>query len=119
MRKILSFIILICILSPSLLGQKKEKSDVLYPSYKGLVMCGYQGWHNTPTDGSERGWTHLGKGGVFRPGSCNIDLWPDVGEYKKTCKTSFIMADGSPVYVFSSYDESTVNLHFKWMKEYY
>ena len=87
MKKSLSIIFFISILSFSLFGQKKEKSEFRYPTYKGLVMCGYQGWHNTPTDGSERGWTHLGKRGVFQPGSCNIDLWPDVSDYKMTYKT--------------------------------
>ncbi len=39
-------------------------------------------------------------------------------EYEVKYKTPFKFADGSPAYVFSSYDESTVDLHFKWMKEY-
>lgn len=81
-------------------------------------MCGYQGWHNTPTDGSERGWTHLGKRGVFQPGSCNIDLWPDISEYKKSYKTDFKLADSTFAYVYSSADESTTSLHFSWMKKY-
>ncbi len=29
-----------------------------------------------------------------------------------------VLANGQPAYVFSSYDESTVDLHFKWMKDY-
>lgn len=111
-------IFVICLLSLSLLGQKKEKSGFSYPTYKGLVMCGYQGWHNTPTDGSERGWTHLGKRGEFKPGSCNIDLWPDVSEYKITYKTDFKLADSTFAYVYSSADASTTDLHFKWMKQY-
>jgi len=118
MKKTLSVILLICIFTFSLLGQKKEKSEFRYPTYKGLVMCGYQGWHNTPTDGSERGWTHLGKGGVFKPGSCNIDLWPDVSEYKKRYVTDFKLADSTNAYVYSSADESTTDLHFSWMKKY-
>jgi hypothetical protein len=118
MKKLQSIILLFSILSFSLFGQKKEKSEFRYPTYKGLVMCGYQGWHNTPTDGSERGWTHLGKRGVFQPGSCNIDLWPDVSEYKKTYKTDFKLADSTYAYVYSSADESTTDLHFKWMKKY-
>jgi hypothetical protein len=118
MRKTFSFIILVCIVSFTLTGQKKAKSEFRYPTYKGLVMCGYQGWHNTPTDGSERGWTHLGKGGNFKPGSCNIDLWPDISEYKKTYKTDFKLADSSFAYIYSSADESTTDLHFSWMKKY-
>ena len=39
-------------------------------------------------------------------------------EYKKKYETSFKFEDGSPAYVFSSFDESTVDLHFKWMKQY-
>ena len=39
-------------------------------------------------------------------------------EYGVRYKTPFKLEDGSPAYVFSSYDESTVDLHFKWMKEY-
>src|SRR5690606_33996755 len=89
-----------------------------YNSYKGLVMAGYQGWFNTPNDGAKRGWYHYkGKSG-FKPGSSSIDFWPDVQEYKQLYKTDFILKDGSSAYTFSSYDFSTLNLHFKWMKEY-
>lgn len=81
-------------------------------------MAGYQGWFNTPYDGAERGWYHYkGKKG-FKPGSCSIDLWPDVSEYEQLYKTEFKLSNGSNAYVFSSYDESTVNTHFRWMKEY-
>lgn len=118
MKKIHFTLVLICLAVLSAYGQKNEKLKVRYPTYKGLVMCGYQGWHNTPTDRSERGWTHLGKGGVFRPGRCNFDLWPDVSEYKITYKTDFKLADSSNAYVYSSRDESTTDLHFKWMKKY-
>ena len=89
-----------------------------YDSYKGLAMAGYQGWFSCPGDGSDRSWYHyLGRNG-FRPGSCTIDMWPDVSEYYKTYKTEFQFADGSPAYVMSEYDESTVETHFRWMREY-
>ncbi|MDR2806316.1 MAG: xylosidase [Dysgonamonadaceae bacterium] len=90
-----------------------------YDSYKGLVMAGYQGWFSCPGDGSDRGWYHYcGRDGLFQPGICTIDMWPDVSEYPKTYKTAFTFADGSPAYVMSEYDESTVATHFRWMKEY-
>jgi hypothetical protein len=89
-----------------------------YPTYKGLVMAGYQGWFNTPGDSAGRGWHHYEKSGVFKPGSCEIDFWPDVSEYKKTYTTPFSFADGTPASVFSPHDASTVATHFKWMKDY-
>ncbi|MDR1682083.1 MAG: xylosidase, partial [Candidatus Symbiothrix sp.] len=82
-------------------------------------MTGYQGWFSCPGDGSERGWYHWwGRDGKFRPGSCKIDMWPDVSEYEKTYKTEFVFADGRPAYVMSEWDESTVKTHFRWMREY-
>lgn len=89
-----------------------------YDSYKGLAMTGYQGWFSAPDDGADRGWYHYrGKDG-FKPGSCTVDMWPDVSEYDKLYKTEFVFANGSPAYVMSEYDESTVETHFRWMREY-
>ena len=45
-------------------------------------------------------------------------MWPDVSEYEKVYSTPFRFADGGVASVFSSYDESTVDTHFRWMKEY-
>ncbi|MDR1225067.1 MAG: GDSL-type esterase/lipase family protein, partial [Tannerella sp.] len=90
-----------------------------YDTYKGLAMAGYQGWFSCPGDGSDRGWYHYcGRDGLFQPGICTIDMWPDVSEYGKTYRTEFSFADGSPAYVMSEYDESTVETHFRWMREY-
>ena len=89
-----------------------------YLSYNGLVMAGYQGWFNAPGDGCDRGWNHYQKKGAFEPGCCTIDAWPDMSEYTTGYETAFVHGDGSPAYVFSSYDRSTVDLHFQWMKEY-
>src|SRR5260370_42030138 len=49
----------------------------------GKIMCGYQGWFTAPGDGSGRGWRHYPARGQFKPGSCGIDLWPDVGELEE------------------------------------
>lgn len=99
-------------------AQNKHAEKSKFMTYKGLVMAGYQGWFNAEGDGADRGWTHYSKGGKFEDGSCTIDYWPEIDEYKVKYKTPFKFADGSPAYVFSSFDESTVELHFKWMKEY-
>ena len=97
---------------------RKYSAASAFPSYKGLIMAGYQGWFNAPGDGAGMGWNHYAKGGAFGPGTCKIDLWPEVAEYAKKYATPFRWADGSPADVFSCYDSQTVALHFKWMEDY-
>ncbi|MFZ4862588.1 glycoside hydrolase family 71/99-like protein [Sphingobacterium sp. Mn56C] len=89
-----------------------------YNSYEGLTMAGYQGWFNAPDDGADRGWYHYRGRNGFKPGSTNVDFWPDVREYKITYPSPFNFKDGSPAPLYSAYDSSSVNLHFKWMKDY-
>lgn len=108
------------------LGFEPHKDGEKYDTYAGLVMAGYQGWFGAPGDGCSHAthtntqWYHYRESEVFKPGVLqnSIDFWPDVSEYEKTYETDFTLPDGSKARVFSSYDESTVNLHFKWMKEY-
>lgn len=108
---------------------KPDMSSAPYDSYLGLVMAGYQGWHGTPGDGCPHnpaeGWPHYASvvqhPFIFEPGVLrnNIDFWPDVSEYKRTyAAEGFTCPDGSTPRLYSSYDKSTVRLHFKWMKEY-
>ena len=123
-------------------GKKEEQAIPIhqdgepYDTYRGLVMAGYQGWFGTPDDGSlltknaNTGWYHYRENDQFRPGVLrnSIDFWPDMSEYEKkyvvgeetnpSNSAPFILPDGSHASVFSSYDESTVMLHFKWMKDY-
>jgi hypothetical protein len=89
-------------------AQTKHAKTTAYPSYRGLVMAGYQGWFRAPNDG------------VMYPDETKvrIDMWPDVSEYEKTYPTGLKLADGSTARFFNSADKSTVDLHFKWMKEY-
>lgn len=95
-----------------------QSGKFTYPDYNGLVMAGYQGWFNTPKDGAGRGWRHYERRGRFEPGSSEIDYWPDMREYSKQYPTGFHFRDGSTAAVFSAYDASTVDLHFKWMQQY-
>jgi hypothetical protein len=71
-------------------------------------MAGYQGWFGVPA------------GGVMYPDEkqVRIDMWPDMNEYQATYPTGLKLADGSVARFFSSKDKSTIDLHFKWMKEY-
>ena len=97
-----------------------HRSAVNPDTLKGKVLCGYQGWFCTPTDGSGRGWYHYQNGGRFEPGHCCIDFWPDVSELEPQEKyqTAFRHTDGSAASVFSSQNRQTVMRHFQWMRDY-
>jgi hypothetical protein len=86
----------------------------------GKVMAGYQGWFNTPGDGSGLGFRHYPQQGKFEPGHCCFDFWPDVSELDADEKfaTPFRHADGSVAYVFSAQVRKTVLRHFRWMQQY-
>lgn len=122
MKKILlAFLCPVLLLSMNCRSVSKQNQSKTrkYMSYKGLVMAGYQGWFNADGDGADRGWNHYkNRDNRFEPGNCKIDMWPDVTDYTAKYKTSFAYANGEAAYVFSSYDESTVDLHFKWMRDY-
>jgi len=85
----------------------------------GKIMCGYQGWFNTPTDGANRGWVHWStSSSYFDYTNPKIDMWPDTNEYAvKYWATGFNLGS-PPYYVFSSYDSNTTMVHFRWMQEY-
>ena len=89
-------------------AQTKHAKTTNYPSYKGLIMAGYQGWFRAPSNG------------VVYPDEkqVRIDMWPDVSEYEVTYPTGLKHADGTTARFFSSADKSTIDLHFKWMKDY-
>lgn len=93
-------------------------SVFMYHSYENLVMAGYQGWFAAEGDESNRGWYHYKASCGFKPGCSTIDFWPDMTEYTKKYVSPFKHADGSDAYLYSPYDEESVDLHFKWMKEY-
>jgi hypothetical protein len=90
------------------------------PDIGGKVMCGYQGWFATEGDGGGRGWRHYAGRRGFAPGSCSIDLWPDVSELtpEERFATAFRHSDGRVAEVFSSTRRKTVLRHFAWMKEF-
>ncbi|HMF70075.1 MAG TPA: glycoside hydrolase family 71/99-like protein [Flavitalea sp.] len=97
----------------SLLFPSKHSKETAYPSYKGLVMAGYQGWFRAQGDGSQS--KNFAYGNEQRSG---IDMWPDLTEYEKTYETPWTLPNGKNARFFSSLDKSTIDLHFKWMKDY-
>ncbi len=105
--------------------QRGERGEAAAPqdgssTLLGQVLCGYQGWFTCEGDGAGRGWFHWGGHDGFRPGSCSIDLWPDVSELDpdERYDTPFRHADGSVAQVFSSLNPKTVDRHFRWMSEH-
>jgi hypothetical protein len=86
----------------------------------GKVMCGYQGWFRTPSDGTNTGWHHYANGKAFEPVTCSIEMWPDVRELPAASRvaTPFRHPDGSVAEVYSSTDRAAVDLHFQWMREH-
>jgi len=108
MKKITCIFLVNLFIASTLFAQNKHSQSTKYPSYKGMVMAGYQGWFRLQKDGSM----------YPDENKVRIDMWPDVTEYEKTYPTGMKLADGSTARFFSSTDQSTVDLHFKWMKEY-
>ncbi len=108
-------IVLVSMVFPATAATKHSPGS-RFMSYEGRVMCGYQGWFRAKGDASERGWDHYCRDQQFA--NPTIDFWPDVSEYSKTYATPYKLADGSTARVFSSYDQSTVDVHFCWMREY-
>ena len=83
----------------------------------GRVLCGYQGWFNTPGDGANLGWRHYG---FEKPDQCHLDLWPDLTGFgeDELHDTPLRFADGSVAQVFSSANANTTLRHFEWMREH-
>jgi hypothetical protein len=90
------------------------------PELGGRTVCGYQGWFACPGDGSERGWVHWARGEAMAPGRASVDLWPDVSGLAPEDRfdTGFRHPDGRVAQVFSSHRATTVDVHFRWMREH-
>lgn len=86
----------------------------------GKLIVGYQGWFGAPGDHSPfNGWRHWSGTGAPSPGNETFELWPDMREYTASYPTGYdSLGNGLPAKLFSSWDDQSVNLHFKWMKQY-
>ncbi|EEF58369.1 fibronectin type III domain-containing protein [Pedosphaera parvula] len=87
----------------------------------GKVTVGYQGWFSCAGDGAPiGGWWHYSGGAYPTPNTLSngIHCWPDVRQFENVYQTGFTnFGNGQPATLFSSYDQQTVNTHFRWMAE--
>jgi hypothetical protein len=88
----------------------------------GKLTVGYQGWFACSNDLSPRNkWVHwiTNSASAPSPTNCHFDVYPDIREYSTTYSTGFgNLKNGSPAKLFSSYDNSTVDTHVRWMQTY-
>lgn len=87
----------------------------------GKITTGYQAWFTCDGDNSPMGgWWH------WAPDRCKqicrenngVISWPAMKYYPKGYNTGFAPCkDGSPAQLFSNYDESTVQAHFRMMAD--
>jgi hypothetical protein len=87
----------------------------------GKLLFGYQGWFGCPGDGSPLdAWEHWFTGAPASAASMRVDMWPDVSELEadQRCATPLMRPDGQPAQVYSAYNPATVDLHFRWMRQY-
>ncbi|MFZ4862591.1 glycoside hydrolase family 71/99-like protein [Sphingobacterium sp. Mn56C] len=108
-------------------GEKKEENPPVKESpigdVVGQITTGYQGWFSCNGDKSPMGkhwwhWTHTWEA---TPNLENLTIksWPDNREYDHVYPTQLPdLGNGQKATLFSSYDEQTVDVHFRWMKEY-
>ncbi|WP_327237977.1 glycoside hydrolase family 71/99-like protein [Streptomyces sp. NBC_01317] len=87
----------------------------------GKITVGYQGWFACIGDGAPiNSWWHWSRnaGQPPSPSNTTIKSWPDMREYSRTYRTAYANTnEGQPATLFSSYDQQTVDTHFRWMRE--
>jgi len=88
----------------------------------GKVTVGYQGWFACTGDGAPiNSWWHWS--GTFQPPTPDtltnkVHAWPDMRQFSKGYQTGFTnFGNGQPAKLFSSFDDQTVQTHFRWMAE--
>jgi hypothetical protein len=88
----------------------------------GKVSVGYQGWFACRGDAAPiNSWWHWSQNGGQPPSPSNTTIvsWPDMREFTAGYTTAYAnLGSGQPARLFSSYDQQTVDTHFKWMRDY-
>jgi hypothetical protein len=88
----------------------------------GRITAGYQGWFACPGDGAPiGGWWHWSRDRFQPPSPANTTIvsWPDLRDLERGYPTAYPnLGNGQPARLFSSYDQQTVDTHFRWMRTY-
>ncbi len=98
-----------------------DRSDIDATTMDGKVLCGYQGWFNTPCDGEGFGFGHWGQDLGKPGGHFVVDMWPDTSEYaaEDLCAVPGLkMPNGSSAKLYSGDAKGPVALHCQWMRQY-
>jgi hypothetical protein len=94
-----------------------RSSDVV-----GKITVGYQAWFAAIGDGSPiNGWWHWSQNWSQTPSIAQntIHAWPDTREYPNLYGTSYPnLGNGQAARLFSSFDQSTINVQVGWMRQY-
>lgn len=98
-----------------------SRADIDATTLDGKVLCGYQGWFNTPNDSESFGFGHWGDGLEHGSERFTVDMWPDVSDYNPAdlaVVPGLKMPDGSPARLYSGFSKGPALLHCKWMRQY-
>lgn len=111
--KLLNLLLMLSI--AGLVSANSEPGDVV-----GRMVVEYLGWFSVQGDGSPRNlWSHWANETSPRKNHITFDLYPDVREYSHLYQTQLAnLENGQPAKLFSSWDDSTIDLHFQWMTIY-
>jgi hypothetical protein len=90
MKKLLVTFLFSVFVLITLQSQIRHTKITMFPTYKGLVLAGYQGWFRPDKDGKM----------YADENKIHIDMWPDITEYEKTYPTALKLANGSTQHVF-------------------
>ena len=111
----LVFVFFLVIL-PAVLTQQADPSTL-----DGKVVFGYQGWFLTPSDGANVGWRHWTTSTSKADATTvRFDVWPEMSEYplNATDLTNLTLPNGQKARLFSSHQQSVMDVHFKWLQQY-
>ncbi|AYA62823.3 hypothetical protein [Alteromonas sp. RKMC-009] len=105
-------------------NQLKTNADTI----EGKFLFGYQGWFSTPNSEYFKNWKHWSSDKDINspptPSNSSFDFYPDTSEYLNKYEiplsdnSLLTSSSGNNIHLYSASDLSTIDLHFKWMKEY-